>query len=91
MLIPANYLALALTILAFFQSLRLPGWFDRWRDGIGLGLLFLSSVAILALVSPRIRRAALEKSGRWMFYPSFLFIVFYAVWSSSLIFFPISE
>jgi hypothetical protein len=91
MSIPARYLALALMIFAFFQSLRLSEWHQKWIEGIGLGLLFVSSIAILALISPRIRRAALDKSGRWMFYPSFLFIVLYAVWCTSMIFFPINE
>lgn len=91
MSIPATYLALALTIFAYFQSLRFEGWFDEWKVGIGLGLLFLSSIAILAPISSRIRRAAFERSGRWMFYPSFLIIVLYVVWTSSMIFFPINE
>ena len=91
MSIPARYLALALTIFAFFQSVRISERYQRWMDGIGLGLLFLSSIAILALFFPRIRRAALVKSGWWMFYPSFLFIALYAVWCTSMIFFPIQD
>jgi hypothetical protein len=91
MSIPAGYLALALTIFGFFQSVRISGLYQRWLDGIGLGLLLLSSIAILALFSPRIRRAALVKSGRWMFYPSVLFIALYAVWCTSMIFFPIKD
>jgi hypothetical protein len=91
-----SYLAMLIVSASLFLALLgqwvilVPGH-EGWILATGWSLFVLSTLATLALLSARVRKAAIDKRQRWRFYLSFMVIGLYLALSLSFFVFPINE